>query len=227
MAVRSTQLGGSASFQASREIIDLARARAAELLEAVVEDIIFEATIGFHVAGVPTRALDWSEIGELSAQTNYKATGAGTFAFGACVAVVEIDTETAAVTVRQLVCVDDAGTILNPMIVEGQVHGGLGLAIGACLTEEMIYDENGTPLTSNFADYGLVSSAETISFEAHEIETPSPMNPLGVKGIGESGTVIATQPSNRQSSTLKPFGVKHLDFPFTAERVWQATQSPK
>ena len=225
---RSAQLGGSASLQASREILDLARARAAELLEAAVEDIIFEATIGFHVAGVPTRALGWPEIGELSTQTNYKATGAGTFAFGACVAVVEIDTETGAVTVRQLVCVDDAGTILNPMIVEGQVHGGLGLAIGACLTEEMIYDENGTPLTSNFADYGLVSSAETISFEAHEMETPSPMNPLGVKGIGESGTVVAT-PALQSAviDALKPFGVKHLDFPFTAERVWQATQSPK
>ena len=225
---RSAQLGGSASFQASREIIDLARARAAELLEAAVEDIIFEATIGFHVAGVPTRAIGWSEIGELSTQTNYKTTGAGTFAFGACVAVVEIDTETGAVTVRQLVCVDDAGTILNPMIVEGQVHGGLGLAMGACLTEEMIYDDNGTPLTSNFADYGLVSSAETISFEAHEMETPSPLNPLGVKGIGESGTVVAT-PALQSAviDALRPFGVKHLDFPFTAERVWQATQCPK
>jgi aerobic carbon-monoxide dehydrogenase large subunit len=220
---RSAQLGGSASFQASREIIDLAKARAAELLEAAVEDIVFEPSLGFHVNGVPTRALGWPEIGELTTQTNYKATGAGTFAFGACVAVVEIDTETGAVAVRQLVSVDDAGTILNPMIVEGQVHGGLGLAIGACLTEEMIYDENGTPLTSNFADYGLVSSAETISFETHEMETPSPLNPLGVKGIGESGTVIAT-PAIQSAviDALKPFGVKHLDFPFTAERVWQS-----
>ena len=222
---RSAQLGGSASFQASREIIDLARDRAAELLEAAIEDIVFDTAIGFHVAGVPTRALGWPEIGELTTHTNFKATGVGTFAFGACVAVVEIDTETGAVTVRQLVCVDDAGTILNPMIVEGQVHGGLGLAIGACLTEEMVYDENGTPLTSNFADYGLVSSAETISFDAHEMETPSPLNPLGVKGIGESGTVVAT-PAIQSAviDALQPFGVKHLDFPFTAERVWQATQ---
>jgi aerobic carbon-monoxide dehydrogenase large subunit len=222
---RSAQLGGSASFQAAREIIDLARARAGELLEAAVEDVVFEPTIGFHVVGVPNRALGWPEIGELTTQTNYKAVGAGTFAFGACVAVVEIDTETGAVIVRQLVSVDDAGTILNPMIVEGQVHGGLGLAVGACLTEEMMYDENGTPLTSNFADYGLVSTAETISFETHEMETPTPLNPLGVKGIGESGTVIAT-PALQSAviDALKPFGVKHLDFPFTAERVWQATQ---
>ncbi len=222
---RSAQLGGSASFQAAREIIDLARERAADLLEAAVEDILFDATIGFHVNGVPTRSLGWQEIGEVSTQTNYKAVGAGSFAFGACVAVVEVDTETGAVTLRQLVCVDDAGTILNPTIAEGQVHGGLGLAIGACLTEEMVYDEHGNPLTSNFADYGLVSSAETISFATHEMETPSPLNPLGVKGIGESGTVVAT-PAIQSAviDALSPFGVKHLDLPFTAERVWQSTR---
>jgi aerobic carbon-monoxide dehydrogenase large subunit len=220
---RSAQLGGSASFQAAREIIDLARARAADLLEAAVEDVVFGTATGFHVTGVPTRSLSWTDLGELTTQTNYKATGAGTFAFGACVAVVEIDTETGAVAIRQIVCVDDAGTILNPMIAEGQVHGGLGLAMGACLTEEMAYDENGTPLTSNLSDYGLISSAETISFETHEMETPSPMNPLGVKGIGESGTVVAT-PAIQSAvvDALSPYGVKHLDLPFTAERVWRA-----
>jgi aerobic carbon-monoxide dehydrogenase large subunit len=223
---RSAQLGGSASFQAAREIIDLARARASELLEAAVEDIVFDPAGGFHVNGVPTRSLGWREIGELSTQTNYKAVGAGTFAFGACVAVVEIDTETGGVTVRQIVCVDDAGTLLNPTLAEGQVHGGLGLALGACLMEEMVYDENGTPLTSNFSDYGLISSAETVSFETHEMETPSPLNPIGVKGIGESGTVVAT-PAIQSAviDALSPFGVEHLDFPFTAERVWRAITS--
>jgi aerobic carbon-monoxide dehydrogenase large subunit len=220
---RSAQLGGSACHQAALEIVDLARSRAAELLEAAVEDVVFDVTIGFHVNGTPTRSIGWPEIGELSTNTNYKATGSGSFAFGACVAVVAVDTETGGVTVRQLVCVDDAGTILNPMIAEGQVHGGLGLAIGACLTEEMVYDENGNPLTSNFADYGLVSSAETISFSTHEMETPSPLNPLGAKGIGESGTVVAT-PAIQSAviDALSPFGVRHLDLPFTAERVWRA-----
>jgi aerobic carbon-monoxide dehydrogenase large subunit len=220
---RSGQLGGSASHQAAREIIDLARARAADLLEAAFEDIIFDTAVGFHVNGVPTRSIGWTEVGEISTQTNYKATGSGSFAFGACAAVVEIDTETGAVTVRQLVCVDDAGTILNHVIAEGQVHGGLGLAMGACITEEMVYDEQGTPLTSNFADYGLISSAETISFETHELETPSPLNPLGVKGIGESGTVVAT-PAIQSAviDALSAYGVKHLDFPFSAERVWRA-----
>ncbi len=222
---RSAQLGGSASFQAANEVIDLARTRAAELLEAAVEDIVFDPSTGFHVAGTPSRSVQWSAIGELSTQTNYKATGAGSFAFGACVAVVEIDTETGAVSVRQIVCVDDAGTILNPMLAEGQVHGGLGLAMGACLTEEMVYDEDGNPLTSTFADYGLISSAETISFETHEMETPSPLNPLGVKGIGESGTVVAT-PAIQSAviDALALYGVRHLDFPFTGERVWRAIQ---
>lgn len=221
---RSAQLGGSASFQAAREVIDLARQKAADLLEAAVEDVVFEPAIGFHVNGVPTRSKGWVDVGAISTKTDYKAPpGAGTFAFGACVAVVEIDTETGEVSIRQLVSVDDAGTILNHTIADGQVHGGLGLAVGVCLTEEMIYDENGTPLTSNFADYGVVSSAETISFETHEMETPSPLNPLGAKGIGESGTVVAT-PAIQSAviDALSPFGVEHLDFPFTAERVWRA-----
>ncbi len=224
---RSAQLGGSALHQAAREIIDLARHQAAELLEAAVDDIVFETTGGFHVNGVPTHALAWTDLGELSKATYHTAPlGAGSFAFGACVAVVEIDTETGAVAIRQLVAVDDAGTLLNPMIAEGQVHGGLGLAIGACLTEEMVYDENGTPLTSNFADYGIISSAETVFFETYEMETPSPLNPLGAKGIGESGTVVAT-PAIQSAviDALTPFGVDHIDFPFAPERVWRATRS--
>jgi len=224
---RSAQLGGSAAHQAAGEIIELARTRAAELLEAAIEDITFDPTSGFSVNGVPSVVRTWSDLGAISTQTDYKgAPGPGSFSFGACVAVVEIDTETGAVTIRRLVCVDDAGTILNPTLAEGQVHGGLGLAIGACLTEEMIYDDNGTPLTSNFADYGVVSSAETILFETHEMETPSPLNPLGAKGIGESGTVVAT-PAIQSAviDALSPFRVAHLDFPFTAQRVWQATQA--
>lgn len=220
---RSAQLGGSASHQGAREIIDLARTRASELLEASVDDIIFDTTIGFHVNGTPTRSLSWPDLGELRTHTTYKTTGTGSFAFGACVVVVEVDTETGGVVVRQIVCVDDAGTILNPMIAQGQVHGGLGLAMGASLTEEMVYDDYGTPLTSTFADYGIISSAETISFETHEMETPSPLNPLGVKGIGESGTVVAT-PAIQSAviDALSPYGVRHLDLPFTAERVWRA-----
>ncbi len=224
---RSAQMGGSASVQAAREVIAVARERAADLLEAAVDDVVFDTAVGFHVNGSPDRALRWVELGELAVQTTFTAQGGGTFAFGACVAAVEIDTETGGVTLRRLVCVDDAGTILNPTIAEGQVHGGLGLAVGVCLTEEMVYDENGAPLTSTFADYGVVSSAETISFETHESHTPTPLNPLGVKGIGESGTVVAT-PAIQSAvlDALSPFGVEHLDPPFTPTKVWHAIAGP-
>jgi aerobic carbon-monoxide dehydrogenase large subunit len=220
---RSAQLGGSATYQAAKEIVELGRTRAADLLEAALEDTVFDAGTGFSVVGSPSRVIDWPQLGELSTSTAYKAVGGGTFSFGACVAVVEVDTYTGLVAVRQIVSVDDAGTLLNPVIAEGQVHGGLGLAMGACLTEEMVYDDYGTPLTSNFSDYGMVSSAETISFETIEMETPSPLNPLGVKGIGESGTVVAT-PALQSAviDALAPFGVTHIDLPFTSERVWQA-----
>jgi carbon-monoxide dehydrogenase large subunit len=151
------------------------------------------------------------------------AGGAGTFPFGACLAAVEVDTETGRVTMRSLVSVDDVGTVLQPVIAEGQVHGGLSLAVAAALMEEMVYDEAGNPRTSTFADYPVISAAELPSFETHEMETPSPLNPLGVKGVGESGTVVAT-PAIQSAvlDALGAFGVVHLDLPFTPERVWHA-----
>ncbi|MCC6436149.1 MAG: xanthine dehydrogenase family protein molybdopterin-binding subunit [Acidimicrobiales bacterium] len=222
---RSAQLGGSAAYVAARDVIDLARAKAADLLEANADDIVFDAgSAAFHVVGTPARSVGWSDIGEVAAQSRFKPEGgAGTFAFGACVAAVELDTETGEVRTRSLVSVDDAGTLLNPLLAEGQVHGGLGLAIGAALMEEMVYGPDGIPRTSSFADYPVVSSAETISFECHEMETPSPLNPLGVKGVGESGTVVATPAlQSAVHDALVPFGVVHLDLPYTSDRVWAA-----
>lgn len=186
---------------------------------------MFDAgSAAFHVVGTPARSVGWSDIGEVAAQSRFKPEGgAGTFAFGACVAAVELDTETGEVRTRSLVSVDDAGTLLNPLLAEGQVHGGLGLAIGAALMEEMVYGPDGIPRTSSFADYSVVSSAETISFECHEMETPSPLNPLGVKGVGESGTVVATPAlQSAVHDALVPFGVVHLDLPYTSDRVWAA-----
>jgi carbon-monoxide dehydrogenase large subunit len=137
--------------------------------------------------------------------------------------VVEVDTETGGVVVRSLVSVDDAGVLLQPVLAEGQVHGGLGLAVAAALMEEMVYDESGNPRTATFADYPVISAAEMPSFETHEMETPSPLNPLGVKGVGESGTVVATPALHSAVlDALTVFGVEHLDLPFTPERVWQA-----
>jgi aerobic carbon-monoxide dehydrogenase large subunit len=218
---RSAQLGGSASYGAARDAIEIARQRAADLLEAAEADVVFDRG-RFYVTGTPARSLGWSEIGEVKATHAFKSE-AGSFAFGACVAVVEVDTETGHTTVRSLVTVDDAGTILQPQLAEGQVHGGLGVAVAAALYEEMVYGDDGVPRTSNWADYPLVSAAEMPSFVTIEMETPSPLNPLGVKGVGESGTVVGT-PALQSAviDALRPYGIEHLDMPFTPERVWRA-----
>lgn len=221
---RSAQLGGSAAFGAALDAIETARLRAAELLEANPADVEFNPAVGqFHVVGTPARALSWADVGQIEVTHHFKPErGAATFAFGACLAVVEVDTEIGAVSVRSLLSVDDAGTLLQPTLAEGQVHGGLGLAIGAVLCEEMIYD-GGVPRSGNFADYGLVSAAEMPSFHTEEMETPSPLNPLGVKGVGESGTVVAT-PALQSAviDALSPFGITHLDLPHSPARVWAA-----
>jgi carbon-monoxide dehydrogenase large subunit len=225
---RSAQLGGSAAFGAARDVIELARQAAADVMEAALADVVFEPTTGrFHVAGTPAHDVGWLDLGPLSADHQFKPEGgAGTYAFGACVATVELDIETGSVRVRSLVAVDDAGTLLQPQLAEGQVHGGLGMAVAAAIYEEMVYDHDGVPRTANLADYALVSAAELPSFETHEMQTPSPNNPLGVKGVGESGTVVGT-PALQSAvlDALREFGVEHLDLPFTPHRVWQALQA--
>ena len=224
---RSAQLGGSAAYGAALDVVELGKQAAAERLEAAPADVVFESAAGrFHVAGTPARDLGWTDLGPLAADHRFKPDGgAGTFAFGACVATIELDTETGGVRVRSLVAVDDAGTVLQPQLAQGQVHGGLGMAIAAALYEEMVYDTDGVPRTANFADYALVSAAELPSFVTHEMETPSPWNPLGVKGVGESGTVVAT-PALQSAvlDALREFGVDHLDLPYSPLRVWQALQ---
>lgn len=219
---RSAQLGGSATYGAVQAAIDLARERAAGLLEADVADIVFDAASGrFHVAGTPARSVGWAEIGAIEAAHTFKSDG--TYAFGSCIAVVEVDVETGQVRCRELTSVDDAGTILHHASADGQVHGGLGLAVAAALYEEMHYDDDGIPRTVSFAEYPLVSAAEVPSFRTIEMVTPSPLNPLGVKGIGESGTVVGT-PAVQSAvlDALAEFGVDHLDMPYTPERVWKA-----
>ena len=221
---RSAQLGGSAAHGAALAAVDIARQRAADRLEANVDDVVADLVTGsFHVAGVPSRSLTWTDLGEINTSFDFKSVGQGTFAFGACLAAVEIDTETGVVSMRSIVTVDDAGTLLQPMIAEGQVHGGLGLAVAAALMEEMAYDEYGVPRTANFADYPLISAAELPPFETHEMETPTPLNPLGVKGVGESGTVVATPAIHSAViDVLGHYGVVHVDLPCTPERVWRA-----
>ncbi|MGZ4671803.1 MAG: xanthine dehydrogenase family protein molybdopterin-binding subunit [Ilumatobacteraceae bacterium] len=225
---RSAQLGGSAAYGAALDLIDLARHAAAERLEASAADVVFDNKTGrFHVAGTPAVDVGWIDLGPLSADHSFKPEGgAGTYAFGACVATVELDTETGGVRVRSLVAVDDAGTLLQPQLAEGQVHGGLCMAVAAAIYEEMVYGHDGVPRTANLADYAMVSAAELPGFETNEMQTPSPNNPLGVKGVGESGTVVGT-PALQSAvlDALREFGVDHLDLPYTPQRVWQALQA--
>ena len=225
---RSAQIVGSMVLDAANRMVDLARPMAADLLEAAVDDVVLDVTTGeFHVRGTPAKGVTWAEVAssseELLSTESEGASDGQTFPFGAHVAVVEVDTETGAVELVRVVAVDDAGPVLHPAIFEGQIHGGLAGGIAQALLEEIRYDVDGNPLTSNFADYSIISAAELPSFELVESVTPSPRNLLGVKGIGESGTVgITAAVQNAVVDALAPLGVRHIDLPLTAERVWRA-----
>jgi carbon-monoxide dehydrogenase large subunit len=232
MGSRSLQSGGVAVNQAATQLVDKARQLAAELLEANPDDVVLDKVGGrFHVAGTPTAGKSWIELadaaatdGGLVAEVDFNPLGPS-FPFGAHLALVEVDTETGKVTLERLVAVDDAGRILNPLLAEGQVHGGLAQGAAQALLEEFRYDEDGNPVTSNLADYAFISAAELPSFETIHMETPTPLNELGAKGIGESGTVGATPAvHNAVIDALSHLGIRHLDMPLTPERVWRALQ---
>ncbi len=227
---RSAQLGGSALAGAADAVLAAGRTLAAQLLEAAEGDIVLSGDGRLGVAGVPARALSWANLavaGEkqgtpLLAEQDFVQSGA-TFPSGVHVAVVEVDSETGLVRPVRHVAVDDCGRIINPLLVAGQQHGGIAQGLAQALWEAVAYDEEGNPLTATLADYGLPSAAELPSFELGSIETPTPLNPLGAKGIGESGTtgsVPAVQ--NAVIDALSHLGVRHLDMPLTPERVWRA-----
>ncbi len=148
-----------------------------------------------------------------------------TFPFGAHVSVVEVDTETGRVEMLRHVAVDDCGRILNPLLVRGQQHGGIAQGAAQALYEQVLYDDDGNPITSNLMDYAIPSAAELCSFETSNTETDSPRNPLGAKGIGESGTIGSTPAiHNAVIDAVSHLGVTHIDMPCTSERVWAAIQ---
>jgi carbon-monoxide dehydrogenase large subunit len=227
---RSLQVGGSAVLNAAEAVLHQAREVAAAELEASVDDIVLHDDGRLGVAGVPARALRWDELAgaakePLQAAVDFKVEGP-TFPFGAHVSVVEVDIETGQVRPVRHVAVDDCGRILNPLLVTGQQHGGIGQGMAQALWEEVVFDEEGNPLTANLADYGMPSAAELPSFDTYNIETPSPRNPLGAKGIGESGTIGSTPAvHNAVVDAVSHLGVRHIPMPCTAERVWQAIQS--
>ncbi len=236
VASRSLQTAGSAVWTAAHEVLDTSKQLAASLLEADPGDIV-TAPGGLGVAGVPARGVSWAELaaaaqsddlpervapGGLAAETDFNQ-GDSSYPFGAHVAVVEIDAETGDTRVVRHIAVDDCGRILNPMLVEGQVHGGVATGISQALYEHTTYDEWGNPRNTNFADYAIPAATELPRYETAHTETPSPRNPLGAKGIGESGTIGST-PAVQSAvlDALAPLGITDLDMPYTPQRVWQA-----
>ena len=231
---RSVQLGGTNVVRAATAVAEQAREIAARLLEADVADVVLEDG-RFHVAGAPAITRTWLDVATAAAAAGTPLSGegdflqkGGTFPSGAHLAVVEVDVETGRARLRDLVAVDDAGKIVNPLLAEGQVHGGLAQGIAQALFEEVVYDDDGNPLTSNFADYGIISAAELPSFRTVHAETPSPLNDLGAKGIGESGTIGST-PAVQSAviDAVSYLGIKHIDMPCTPHRVWNAIRAAR
>ncbi|MGA9277517.1 xanthine dehydrogenase family protein molybdopterin-binding subunit [Ilumatobacter sp.] len=234
MGSRSLQQGGAAVHQGAIELVEKAKKLAAQLLEADEADIVLDKDNGaFHVAGTPAVAKAWAELAvasraqgeELTIDTLF-TTDMATFPFGSHVSVVEVDTVTGQVKhLRQVAC-DDAGRVINPLLLDGQIHGGIAQGTAQALIEEVRFDDDGNPITSNLADYGMISATELPSFEVVHMETPTFVNPLGAKGIGESGTIGSTPAvQSAVCDALSHLGVTHIDMPATSERVWQAIQA--
>jgi carbon-monoxide dehydrogenase large subunit len=228
MGSRSLQTGGIAVYKAAGELVELAKQRAADVLEASVDDLVI-ARGTVVVKGTDSGVT----LGELAAREPLRVdsnfdSGAPTFPFGAHVAVVEVDVESGKAVVDRIITVDDAGPVLNPLLAEGQRHGGIAQGIAQALLEEVVYDEDGNPLTATFADYGIPSAAELPSFTLLDMATPTHLNPLGVKGIGEAGTIGAT-PAVQSAviDALSHLGVRHIDMPLTPLRVWEAIEAAR
>ena len=210
------------------------------MLEAASADIEVVPGVGLAVRGVPASAISWADLSTTAEHTTklpdgmtprlfeepgYAQTETGTAPFGTHIAVVEIDTETGQVELQRFVAVDDCGVVVNPMIVEGQVHGGLLAGIGQALFEEIRYDDEGNPQNASFAEYLFPSAADLPSFETAHTVTPTTNNPLGAKGVGEAGTTgsIAAV-HNAVIDALAHLGIRELQLPLSPARVWAAIE---
>ena len=238
---RSAAVGGTAIRQTVDKIKDKAKRLAAHLLEAAEADIVYEDGKMF-VRGAPANAKTFGEIAFASHLASSLPEGMEpglealsyfdpknfTWPFGTHVCVVEVDADTGDVKLLRYVSVDDVGNVINPMIVDGQVHGGIAQGVGPALQEEAIYDDNGQLLTGTMMDYAVPTAADLPSYELDRTVTPSPSNPLGVKGVGEAGTNAASAAvANAVMDALAPFGIKHLDMPYKPEKIWRAIQSAR
>jgi carbon-monoxide dehydrogenase large subunit len=234
---RGLAVGGAALVLSLNKVAEKAKRIAAHKLEAAVEDI--ELTDGkYRVKGVPSGGLSLSDISEIAysgslpedidaglESTDYFKPADETFPFGTHIAVVEVFPETGEVQLQRYVSVDDCGNIISPLLVTGQVHGGLAQGIGLALWEELHYDDGGELLTGTLNDYAVPKAGGFPIFETNHTTTVTPINPLGAKGIGEAATIGATPTAaNAVIDALEPWGITHLDIPFNAEKVWQAIQ---
>ncbi len=233
---RSLAVDGSATSQAAAKVREKAARVAAHMMEASPDDIEF-ADGGAHVAGSPDKTVTWAEIAEVSYQPHRLPDGMeggmeanavfspanATWPFGSHLAVVEVDTTTGDVTLLEYFAMDDCGNVINPMIVDGQVHGGLAQGISQALFEHAIFDEDGNLLTGSLLDYPIPTASDLPSFKLGRTTTPTDVNPMGVKGIGEAGTIGSAQTVvNAVIDAVAHLGVSHIDMPLRPKRVWQA-----
>ncbi len=236
---RSAPVGLSAITLACRKITDKAKKIAAHLLEASSEDM--EHVDGkFQVKGVPERSKSFFDVSLMAhlahnypadlepglEATHFYDPKNFVYPFGTHLAVVEIDSDTGSTKLIRYVCVDDCGPIINPLIAEGQVHGGVAQGMGQALLENTLYDKSGQLISGSYLEYTMPRADDMVQLEIGHTVTPSPHNPLGVKGIGEAGTIASTAAvANAVIDALEPFGVKHLDMPYTSEKIWRIMQT--
>lgn len=238
---RSGAVGGAALYNSLQKVKDKGRRIAAHLLEAAAEDVDF-AGGNYFVKGSPSRSKGFGEVAlaaylahNLPADmepgleaTTFFNPGNFVFPFGTHIAMVEVDSETGHVTLQRYVAVDDFGNVINPMIVDGQLHGGIAQGTAQALWEGAQYDSNGQLLTGSLMNYAIPKAEFLPNFETDRTVTPSPVNPLGVKGAGEAGTIASTAAvANAVIDALSPFGITHLDMPLTPPRIWTAIQGAK
>jgi carbon-monoxide dehydrogenase large subunit len=238
---RSLAVGGEAAARAAKKVADKAKAIVAHQLEADPADIEL-AGEKFTVAGSPDKGMTLAEVSGAAYipenlpdgmepgldETSFYDPENFVFPFGAHACVVDVDAETGNVEIVRYVAVDDCGPAINPMLIDGQVHGGVTHAIGQALFERIHYDEDGQLVTGTFVDYALPSAAEIPSFETDRTETPSPVNSLQVKGVGEAGTIAGSATvTNAVIDALKPLGVTYMNMPLSPMRIWEAIQEAK
>lgn len=236
---RSLAVGGTAVYRSVAKIKEKAKKIAAHMLEANPDDMVYEHG-RVYVKGSPDRAKTLAEIALQASvaydlpegmepfldETSYYDPPNCTFPFGTHIAIVEVDPDTGIVDLKRYVAVDDCGNVINPLVVDGQIHGGIAQGVAQALYERAVYDENGQLISGTLMDYAVPAAHMLPPFETARTVTPSPVNPMGVKGAGEAGTIASAQAvMNAVIDALSPFGVKHMQMPATPENVWKAIRS--